>query len=182
MKIYTKTGDKGTTSLVSGKRVLKSELRINTYGTVDELNSFTGYLNSMDIDKHSKKVLSRIQNLLFTIGSNLALDDKSEKFSLPEITEEHTKFLENEIDFMEKGLPPLSGFIIPGGDRRVAMTHVCRTVCRRAERLFVELSQKEELQMEIGNFINRLADFYFMMARKFMKDFDVDPILWDKKA
>jgi len=182
MKIYTKTGDKGTTSLVSGKRVLKSELRINTYGTVDELNSFTGYLNSMDIDKHSKKVLSRIQNLLFTIGSNLALDDKSEKFSLPEITDEHTKFLENEIDFMEKGLPPLSGFIIPGGDRRVAMTHVCRTVCRRAERLFVELSQKEELQMEIGNFINRLADFYFMMARKFMKDFDVDPILWDKKA
>lgn len=182
MKIYTKTGDKGTTSLVSGKRVSKSELRINTYGTIDELNSFTGSLSCLDIDDHSKEVLLKIQSLLFTIGSNLALDEKSDKFIIPEIKKEHTVFLENEIDFMEEGLEPLSHFIIPGGDSRVAQAHICRTVCRRAERLLVELSQNSEIDGNICNFINRLADFYFMMARKFMKDFDVKAIIWDPKA
>jgi len=182
LKIYTKTGDKGTTSLVSGKRVLKSDLRINTYGTVDELNSFAGYLSSMDIDKHSQEVLGRIQSLLFSIGSNLALDEKNEKIIVPDITKEHTLFLENEIDFMEEGLEPLKHFVIPGGDRRVAIAHVCRTVCRRAERCYVELSQEADLDQEIGNFLNRLADFFFMMARKFMKDFNVKPIIWDPKA
>jgi len=182
MKIYTKTGDNGTTSLVSGKRVSKADLRINTYGTVDELNSFTGYLACMEIDDHTKEVLTRIQSLLFTIGSNLALDEKSDKFTLPEIKNEHTVFLEKEIDFMEQGLEPLTHFIIPGGDRRVGMAHICRTVSRRAERLYVELSQNEEVDREIGNFLNRLADFYFMMARKFMKDFNVKPIIWDPKA
>lgn len=182
MKIYTKTGDKGTTALVSGKRISKSDLRIETYGTVDELNSFTGYLASLDIDDHSRKVLTRIQSLLFTVGSNLALDEKSEKYNLPEIKKEHTEFLEKEIDFMEQGLEPLTHFIIPGGDRRVGLTHVCRTVCRRSERLFVKLSLKEDTDSQIGNFLNRLADFYFMMARKFMKDFNVEPVLWDPEA
>ena len=182
MKIYTKTGDKGTTSLVSGKRVLKSDLRINTYGTIDELNSFTGYLASMEIDVHSKEVLTRIQSLLFSIGSNLALDEKSDKFTLPELKPEHTVFLENEIDLMEEGLEPLKHFIIPGGDQRVGMAHICRSVSRRAERLYVELSQNKEVDQEIGNFLNRLADFYFMMARRFMKDFNVKPIIWDPKA
>ena len=182
MKIYTKTGDKGTTSLVSGRRVSKTELRIDTYGTIDELNSFTGFLNSMDIDKHSNEVLTRIQSLLFTIGSNLALDEKSDKFSIPEISDKHTIFLENEIDFMEEGLEPLSNFILPGGDQRVGMAHVCRTICRRAERLLVELSMKEDIDPKIGNFINRLADFYFMMARRFMKDYDVKPLIWDKEV
>ena len=182
MKIYTKTGDKGTTSLVSGKRVSKSDLRINTYGTVDELNSFTGYLNSLEIDNHSREVLTKIQNLLFTIGSNLALDEKSDKFTIPEIKQEHTEFLENEIDYMETGLEPLNHFIIPGGDTRVSQAHICRTVCRRAERLYVQLSLEEKVDGEIGNFLNRLADFYFMMARRFMKDFNVKPIIWEPES
>ncbi|MBI9099963.1 MAG: cob(I)yrinic acid a,c-diamide adenosyltransferase [Spirochaetaceae bacterium] len=182
MKIYTKTGDKGTTSLISGKRISKSDLRLNTYGTIDELNSFTGYLNSMEIAPHSREVLTKIQNLLFTIGSNLALEEKSEKFKIPEVKAEHTTFLENEIDYMEKGLEPLQHFIIPGGDQRVGLAHVCRTVCRRAERLYVELSLQEKVEPEIGNFLNRLADFYFMMARRFMKDFKVEPIIWDPKT
>lgn len=182
MKIYTKTGDRGTTSLVNGNRVVKSDLRINTYGTVDELNTFTGLLASLEIDDHSREVLLRIQNLLFTIGSNLAMDENKENITLPEINEEHVLFLEKEIDFMEEGLEPLKNFIIPGGDRRVASAHVCRTVCRRAERLYVELSQKVEVDPTIGNFLNRLADFYFMMARKLMKDFDVKPIIWNPKA
>jgi len=182
MKIYTKTGDKGKTSLISGKRVAKSDTRINAYGTIDELNSFTGFLCSMEIDEHSIKVLTRIQNLLFTIGSNLALDKKNDKFSVPEIKPIHTEFLEKEIDFMEQGLEPLNQFILPGGDQRVAMAHVCRTVCRRAERLFVELSLKEEVDEQIGNFLNRLADFYFMMARKFMHDYNVEKINWDSEA
>lgn len=182
MKIYTKTGDKGTTSLVSGKRVSKSELRIDTYGTVDELNSFTGYLCSLEIDDHSRKVLTRIQSLLFTIGSNLAMDKKDDKITLPEITKEHTIFLEKEIDFMEEGLEPLTHFIIPGGDQRVSMTHICRTVCRRAERLYVKLSLEAEIDEQIGNFLNRLADFYFMMARKFMNDYQVEQIIWDPSS
>lgn len=182
MKIYTKTGDKGTTSLVSGNRVFKSELRINTYGTVDELNTFTGLLASLDIGVRYREVLNRIQSLLFTIGSNLAMDEKNEKIILPKITEEHTLFLEKEIDSMEEGLEPLTHFIIPGGDQRVATAHVCRTVCRRAERLFVELGQNVELDVNIGNFLNRLADYYFMLARRLMKDFGVEPIIWDPKA
>lgn len=182
MKIYTKTGDKGYTSLVSGHRVSKSELRINTYGTVDELNTFIGLLSALEIDDRSRGVLKRIQSLLFTIGSNLAMDKESESIELPRITEDHTKFLENEIDFMEQGLKPLSHFIIPGGDQRVATAHICRTVCRRAERLFVELHQTVELDQNIGNFLNRLADFFFMMARRFMKDYKVEPIIWDPKA
>jgi cob(I)alamin adenosyltransferase len=182
MKIYTKTGDKGTTSLVSGKRVSKADLRINTYGTIDELNSFTGYLAAMDIDSHSREVLTKIQSLLFTIGSNLALDEKNERITLPEIKKEHTLFLENEIDFMETGLDPLEHFIIPGGDLRVAQAHICRTICRRGERLLVELAEHNEIDPEIGNYINRLADFYFMMARKFMHNFKVEAIVWDPKA
>jgi len=182
MKIYTKTGDRGATSLVSGRRVSKSELRIQAYGTIDELNSFTGLLSSLSIDDHSRAVLNRIQSLLFTIGSNLAMDEKNDKISLPEITDEHTLFLEREIDRMEEGLEPLTHFIIPGGDQRVATAHVCRTVCRRAERLYVELSQSAELDQRIGNFINRLADFFFILARRYMKDFDVTPLIWDPKA
>ncbi|MBN2659256.1 MAG: cob(I)yrinic acid a,c-diamide adenosyltransferase [Spirochaetales bacterium] len=182
MKIYTKTGDKGTTSLVSGHRVYKSELRIHTYGTIDELNSFTGLLASLDIDDRTRGVLKKIQSLLFTIGSNLAMDEQKGKIALPEITDEHTTFLEEEIDRMEEGLEPLTHFIIPGGDQRVATAHVCRTVCRRAERLFVELHSTVELDQRIGNFINRLADYYFMLARRYMKDFNVEPIIWDPKA
>ncbi len=179
MKIYTKTGDKGTTSLIGGKRVSKSSLRINVYGTIDELNSFTGFLNSPNIDKQSHSVLTKIQNKLFTIGSNLAMEKKDEKIKIPEITEKDTEFLENEIDLMEKNLEPLKHFILPGGNNSVAMAHICRTVCRRAERLFVELSQIEKVDLEIGNFLNRLADYYFVLSRKIMEDNKIEPLIWE---
>lgn len=167
---------------MSGKRVSKSDLRINTYGTVDELNSFTGLLASMEIDRSYRETLNRIQSLLFTIGSNLALDEPDGKITLPRITAEHSEFLEREIDRMEEGLEPLTHFIIPGGDSRVASAHICRTVCRRAERLYVELGSHAELDENIGIFLNRLADYYFMLARRLMKDFDVKPVIWDPKA
>ena len=180
MRIYTRTGDNGTTSLISGKRISKSDLRINSYGTIDELNSFTGYLSSYDIDDHSQETLTKIQNILFTIGSNLALDEKNEKIKIPPVTDEHTALLEGEIDLMEQVLEPFKNFILPGGDKRVALAHVCRTICRRAERIFVELSLSEYVDQEIGNFLNRLADYFFVLARKFMKDYQVEPVIWER--
>ncbi len=179
MKIYTRTGDKGTTSLIGGKKVPKSDLRINAYGTIDELNSFIGYLNSYSMDDRSRTALTRIQNILFTIGSNLALDNSDSKIKIPMIKPCHTEFLEREIDYIEKGLEPFTRFILPGGDKRVGLAHVCRTVCRRGERLLVELNLVENIDQEIMNYINRLSDFFFVLARKYMKDFKIEPVYWE---
>lgn len=182
MKVYTKTGDKGKTSLVNGERVSKSHIRLKTYGTIDELNANTGMLASLEIDERTKSILTKIQTWLFSIGSNLAMPDKDNSYQIPRITEKHVTFLEEEIDLMDKELDKLTHFILPGGDQRVAAAHLCRTVCRRAERYYVELCEKAEIDRQIGNFINRLADFYFVLARKLMKDFDIDPIIWDPKV
>jgi cob(I)alamin adenosyltransferase len=135
MKIYTKTGDEGTTSLFGGKRVSKADLRIDTYGTVDELNSYIGLLRDQDVNQKRKDVLVEIQDRLFTIGSILATEPGNTKMKIPSLTEQDIQFLEKQIDEMDAGLPPMRFFVLPGGHSSVSIGHVTRTVCRRAERL-----------------------------------------------
>jgi len=167
MKIYTKTGDKGKTSLIGGTKVSKSHRRIEVYGTVDELNSFIGlssdYLNPYSIEN----VLSEIQDRLFTIGSALACDpDKETKLKIPDLHETDVTLLENEMDKMNEVLPPMKSFILPGGHLAVSTIHVTRCVCRRAERLCVGLEKKEEeVDPLIIKYLNRLSDYLFVLAR-----------------
>ncbi len=177
MKIYTKTGDTGKTSLLSGERVEKFDIRINAYGTVDELNSFTGLLIALDLKKEDKAFLAVIQNKLFNLGSVLAVrNDVS--FNIPEITEEDILLIEKEIDKMNKDIPPLKEFILPGGDIVSAQCHVCRSVCRRAERLVVELSEKETVDILSIKFLNRLSDYFFVLSRKNIFEKKLSESVW----
>jgi cob(I)alamin adenosyltransferase len=179
MGIYTKTGDKGKTSLLSGTRVPKYHLRIEAYGTVDELNSFIGLLSAYEINREDRNVLDKIQNLLFTIGSNLSMDNETKDFGLPKVTEEDINLLEQEMDKMETKLPKLKAFIIPGGDKAVAMSHVCRSVCRRAERLCTQLFETETVDEKIIVFLNRLSDYFFMLGRKIAFEKEIEIPEWD---
>ncbi len=179
MKVYTKTGDKGTTSLLSGERVPKHHMRIEAYGTVDELNSFIGLLNEYDIDKDNKNVLFKVQNLLFDLGASLAIEMKKDKFdSIKKITENDINFLETEIDKMNEQLEPLKSFILPGGSKAVALSHICRTVCRRAERLCTNLAEKTQIDELSVKYLNRLSDYFFVLARKIALDNNVDLPIW----
>lgn len=178
MKIYTKTGDKGQTSLFGGKRVPKYNLRIKAYGTIDELNSFTGLLRSQNIREEDKQVLLKIQNGLFNIGALLASEDISKlKTLLP--TEEKLKILEKEMDKIDAAIPELKKFVLPGGNQSIAYSHVCRSVCRRAERLIVELADETKIDENIIKFVNRLSDYFFLLSRKIAFDFNVDEVIWD---
>jgi cob(I)alamin adenosyltransferase len=165
MKIYTKTGDKGETSLIGGTRVGKSHVRIESYGTVDELNSWVGLLASVRTDEPSLGRLVRIQNLLFTIGSHLASDPEKSKMKLPEILISDVEDLERWMDEMEEKLSPLSNFVLPGGNVHNAWAHISRCVCRRAERLVVELNETNPVSDIILQYLNRLSDFLFVFAR-----------------
>ncbi|MBK8484198.1 MAG: cob(I)yrinic acid a,c-diamide adenosyltransferase [Saprospiraceae bacterium] len=165
MKIYTKTGDQGSTSLFGGRRISKDDLRIESYGTIDELNSFLGLLASTLEDTGIKADLYKIQSYLFVIGSNLAADPENKNLSVPNIAPEETQFLELKIDQMEEQLKPLRYFILPGGDLQSAYSHVCRTICRRAERRTISLSQIEKINPEIIKYLNRLSDYLFVLAR-----------------
>ncbi len=166
-KIYTKTGDKGTTSLIGGTKVPKSHLRIESYGTVDELNSFIGLVSDYLTDAHSKNILKEIQDRLFTIGSSLACDpDKEPKMKIPDLKEEDITLLENEIDKMNKVLQPMKSFILPGGHVAVSTTHVARCVCRRAERICVNMQQQDLfVDTLVTKYLNRLSDYLFVLAR-----------------
>lgn len=177
MKIYTKSGDKGETSLLSGERVEKSDIRINAYGTVDELNSFIGFLNALDLAKRHKMFLTEIQNKLFNLGSLLAVRKKV-SFKIPEINEDDILLLESEIDSLNNDIPPLKNFIIPGGDIVSAQCHVCRSVCRRAERLVVEIGEKESVNEIVVKFLNRLSDYFFVLARKNIYEKTLSEIVW----
>ena len=180
-KVYTKTGDDGTTGLVGGSRVKKYDLRLESYGTIDELNASIGVLRSMELPADVTELLIQIQNKLFNIGSRLASDEKGESFTADlKITEENIKVLENAIDEYEKHLPKLTGFVLPGGDLSVAQCHVVRTVCRRAERRIVEFAESYPVQPEIVKYINRLSDFMFTLARKLAFDKNVDEVNWAK--
>ncbi len=177
MKIYTKSGDKGKTSLLSGERVEKYDIRINAYGTIDELNSFVGLLIASDINKNYKEFLLKIQNDLYNAGALLAVR-KDVKFDLPKINEEDIIITEKEIDTLTKELPPLKEFILPGGNEASSRAHICRSICRRAERLAVELSQKEQIDERLIIYLNRLSDYFFVLARKILQDENIPETVW----
>lgn len=166
MKIYTKTGDKGLTSLIGGTRVPKHHLRIESYGTVDELNSWVGLIRDQDISAHDKDILKEIQDRLFTIGSSLAADPERSKMVIPDLRKADIELLEKEIDRMDGELPELRHFILPGGSNAVSFCHVARCVCRRAERLAVELSGESSVDEDVLIYLNRLSDYLFTLARK----------------
>lgn len=166
-KIYTKTGDRGSTSLIGGTKVPKSHLRIDSYGTIDELNSFIGLVNDQLTDEASKTMLREIQDRLFTIGSSLACDpEKAPKMKIPDLKEEDILLLEKEMDRMDEQLPVMKSFILPGGHIAVSTTHVARCVCRRAERICVNMQQQELFVDELViKYLNRLSDYLFILAR-----------------
>jgi cob(I)alamin adenosyltransferase len=179
MKIYTKKGDKGETSLLGGARVSKHHLRIEAYGTVDELNSWLGLIRDQNIPAACKKFLIDIQENLFAVGSRLASDQKKSGLKLPGIKQENVTTLEKEMDAMEEKLPKLKKFILPGGNEIVSYCHIARCVCRRAERCAVHLSQSEQVDFLIIMYLNRLSDYLFVLARKFSCDFHAEEIPWN---
>ena len=166
MKIYTRTGDKGQTGLLGGTRVAKDDPRIEAYGTVDELNSHLGMLRDLAAPHHGEFIIN-IQNILFAIGSRLASANEAEatKFKVPPVTEDEITALERAMDAMDKDLEPMRNFILPGGHIAISQAHICRTVCRRAERRVVQLSANSELDGTILRYLNRLSDLLFVMAR-----------------
>jgi cob(I)alamin adenosyltransferase len=177
-KIYTKGGDKGETSLLGGTRVPKYHERIEAYGTLDELNSFIGLLCDHVDDAETKGTLIKIQNNVFVAESHLAADKSEDRDRLPLLTDDDILFLENEIDRMNVYLPELISFILPGGHPVVSFCHVARTVCRRAERLTIKLGEKYPVDNIIVRYLNRLSDYFFVLARKFSFDFNAHEILW----
>ncbi len=178
-KIYTKTGDDGTTGLVGGTRVKKYDPRLEAYGTVDELNTHLGLLCSYDLEDEIKQLLIEIQNKLFNIGSRLASDEKGDNYTKElSIKEENIIRLEKAIDEFEVGLPPLNNFILPGGGVVASQCHIARTVCRRAERRILEFSEQGPVQPETIKYINRLSDFLFVLARKVSNEQGVEETPW----
>ena len=181
MKIYTKTGDDGTTSLIGGTRVSKYDNRIDAYGTLDELNSFIGLIRDQDIDNYTRNILIEIQDRIFTAESLLAVDPEKKVKKLPQLYEKDIELLESEIDKMNTYLPPITTFILPGGHPVVSMCHVARTICRRGERITIKLidEQPKTIQGEIViKYLNRLSDFLFVLSRKFTKDFNAAENIW----
>ncbi|MEZ4856644.1 MAG: cob(I)yrinic acid a,c-diamide adenosyltransferase [Gelidibacter sp.] len=188
MKIYTKTGDKGTTALFGGTRVPKHHIRIESYGTVDELNSHIGLIRDQQMDQHHKTILIRIQDRLFTVGAILATDPEKavlksgkERLNIPKITETDIHQLEQEIDAMNESLPPMTHFVLPGGHQTVSFCHIARCVCRRAERLATALNDLEPFQPETLQYLNRLSDYLFVLARKLSYDLQADEVQWIPK-
>lgn len=182
MKIYTKTGDKGYTSLVSGRRLLKSEIELEAYGTIDELNSFIGLLMVHLKDNSVYKSLLDVQNILFNIGSLLAKDGADFK-DYPQLTNDHINHIEKIIDELDSELPPLKNFILPGGSVSISYSHVCRTICRRAERRVVALADGDEEKYHIIiQFLNRLSDFFFILSRSLHLSEGIGEIIWDSSV
>jgi len=185
MKIYTKTGDKGTTALFGGTRVFKDHIRIDSYGTVDELNSYIGLIRDQQINNHYKNILIEIQDRLFTVGAILATPAEKEilKNGQPRlknlgIIETDIQLLENQIDSMELALPPMTHFVLPGGHTTVSYCHIARCVCRRAERLAVHLNHEEPIEELTIQYLNRLSDYLFVLARKLTFDLNAEEVKW----
>jgi cob(I)alamin adenosyltransferase len=178
MKIYTKTGDTGSTSLFGGRRVSKADLRIDTYGTVDELNSYIGLLRDQEVNGTRKEVLVEIQDRLFTIGSILATEPGKTKVKIPALAEADIQLLEIEIDTMESTLPAMTSFVLPGGHESVSFCHIARTVCRRAERLAVALHASEPINELVIKYLNRLSDYLFVLSRKMSKELNAEETPW----
>ncbi len=187
MKVYTKTGDKGTTLLIGGTRVPKYHIKIEAYGTVDELNSYMGWLRDKISDKYLEELIE-IQNRLFTLGSYLALDqDKAvlpngkKRLDIKEIDTGDISFLEQKIDQMDQTLPPMTNFVLPGGHEQVSICHICRTVCRRAERKVTYLNEVESVPENLIKYLNRLSDYLFVLARKLSMELKAGEIPWIPK-
>ena len=181
MKIYTKTGDKGTTSLVGGTRVSKSDLRLEAYGTADELNSFVGLLRAKHLPEDTDKVLNFVQNKLFNLGACLATEhDKQDYVKDLLLTAENVALLESEIDRMTAELPVIRSFILPAGTEGVALAHVCRTVTRRLERRMIELGDCFEGSGVCLQFVNRLSDYFFILSKKLAQNDECEIFLWEK--
>jgi len=178
MKIYTKTGDKGYTSLIGGTRVPKHHLRIESYGTVDELNSYIGLIRDQDIATHDKQILKEIQDRLFTIGSSLASDPERSKMIIPDLHQADIELLEKEMDAMNEKLPELRHFILPGGNNAISFCHIARCVCRRAERLAVNLSVESTVEEKVNIYLNRLSDYLFVLARKIGNEQNIPENHW----
>lgn len=178
MKIYTKTGDKGTTALFGGKRVSKADLRIETYGTVDELNSYVGLVRDQLVNQNRKDILVEIQDRLFTIGSILATEPGNTKVKIPSLVQQDVTILEKEIDAMNASLPPMKSFVLPGGHQAVSFCHVARTVCRRAERLVIALDAQEKVDALVIQYLNRLSDYLFMLSRKMSDELNAEEMPW----
>ena len=180
MKIYTRTGDDGTTGLIGGTRVKKHNIRLESYGTIDELNSYMGMIRAMQTDKKTDQVIEGIQNKLFVIGANLATEESIEivKKQLP-CKKSDVELLEKEMDRMNLELPDLRNFILPGGAQVAAVCHVARTVCRRAERRIVELAESQEVDAQLIKYINRLSDYLFVLSRYLNLQQNSPEILWE---
>jgi len=181
MKIYTKKGDQGETSLIGGTRVLKNHERIEAYGTVDELNSWIGLIRDQDIAAESIAILVMVQDRLFTIGSLLAEDPGKSRMKLPPLQEADTLALELEMDRMNEELPEMRSFVLPGGHTAVSYCHIGRCVCRRAERIVIGLAETNEVDGNIVKYLNRLSDYLFVLSRKVALDLKADEIPWNPK-
>jgi cob(I)alamin adenosyltransferase len=185
MKIYTKTGDSGTKALFGGTRVSKHHIRIESYGTVDELNSHIGLIRDQDINNSYKEVLKEVQDRLFTVGAILATPPEKEKLKNGQsrlqnlgIIASDIEYLENQIDQMEEALPPMTHFVLPGGHTTVSYCHIARCVCRRAERLEDHLNDIEPTDEMVITYLNRLSDYLFVLARKLSFDLNADEVKW----
>lgn len=177
-KIYTKTGDTGNTSLIGGVRVPKYHIRIESYGTVDELNSYIGLIKDSLVNEATRTILLEIQDRLFTIGSLLASDPDKSKMTVPDLYEKDIELLETQMDEMDKTLPELKSFVLPGGNIVASHCHVARCICRRAERLVVHLASETEVNPIIIKYLNRLSDFLFMLSRKIVIDAGETEVAW----
>ena len=182
MKIYTKTGDKGLTSLIGGTRVRKSHTRIESYGTVDELNSWVGVLRDQPVNESRKALLAEIQDRLFTIGSALAADPEKSKMVLPDLHDEDITFLEKQMDQMNETLPELRVFVLPGGHQSVSFGHVARCVCRRAERLVIKLEEESPVDERIIRYLNRLSDYLFVLCRQMSHELQAEELPWKPRT
>lgn len=180
MKIYTKTGDKGKTGLFGGARISKDDIRIEAYGTVDELNACVGTLNAMMPIEDQSKILSEVQNRLFTIGSNLASDPDKEMIT-PDLRSSDIELLESAMDRLNEELEPLRSFVLPGGSPTVGIAHICRTVCRRAERRVVSLAHDSEVDHMIIIYLNRLSDYLFVLSRWIAQVEQVAEVKWEPR-
>ena len=179
MSVYTKTGDDGTSGLIGGTRVEKYDLRLEAYGTVDELNSWVGLIRTQSVDPSTKKLLLSVQNKLFVIGARLATDlSKTDLSSRLPLDAEDITGLEKEMDRMLDQLPPMEHFVLPGGSNTVSYCHLARTVCRRAERRVCQLANEVPIPSELIKYLNRLSDYFFVLSRKIAVDEGVDEVQW----
>ena len=178
MKVYTKTGDQGITSLFGGARVPKSHIRIEAYGTVDELNSYVGLLKDQPVNQSRKAFLEEIQDKLFTIGAILATEPGNNKVKIPSLAAENVLTLEKAMDDMDESLPEMKNFVLPGGHESVSFCHITRCICRRAERLTIALDEVEPVDIIVIQYLNRLSDYFFVLARKMVVELDVTETPW----